>query len=58
VDLAAGDAAYYFGFPGRRIENPNQDESALILLVSTPPTSPRDDVVDARRGVLIQTEDD
>jgi len=58
VELAAGDAAYYFGFPGRRIENPSESGSALILVVSTPPTSPRDDIIDARRGVLIQTEDD
>jgi len=57
ITLSAGDAAYYFGFPGRRIENANQSESALILLVTTPPTSPRDDVIDAQRGVLIQTED-
>lgn len=57
VTLAAGDAAYYFGFPGRRIENASQREPALILLVTTPPTSPRDDVIDAQRGVLIQTED-
>ena len=57
VTLAAGDAAYYFGFPGRRIENASHHEPALILLVTTPPTSPRDDVIDAQRGVLIQTED-
>jgi hypothetical protein len=26
--------------------------------VTTPPTSPRDDVIDAQQGVLIQTEDE
>jgi quercetin dioxygenase-like cupin family protein len=57
LTLLAGDTAYYFGFPGRRIENASQSESALILLVTTPPTSPRDDVIDAHSGVLIQTED-
>jgi transcriptional regulator with XRE-family HTH domain len=55
--LFSGDTAYYFGFPGRRIENASQSEPALILLVTTPPTSPRDDIIDAQRGVLIQTED-
>jgi transcriptional regulator with XRE-family HTH domain len=58
VTLAPGDAAYYFGFPGHRIENGSQRELAMVLLVTTPPTSPRDDVIDAQQGVLIQTEDE
>lgn len=56
VELAAGDAAYYFGFPGRRIENPSRD-AATILLITTPPTTLRDDVADAGSGVLIQSEE-
>jgi transcriptional regulator with XRE-family HTH domain len=58
AELCTGDAAYYFGFPGHRIENLSQSNPALILLVTAPPTSPRDDVIDARQGVLIQTEDE
>lgn len=57
VTLAAGDVACYFGFPGRRIENASQTERALVLLVSAPPTSPRDDVVDVEQGLLIQSEE-
>ncbi len=57
VTLAAGDAAYYAGFPGRRIENANESLPALILIVTAPPTSIRDDVADAERGVLLQSEE-
>lgn len=57
VTLAAGDAAYFTGFPGRRIENANESLPALILIVTAPPTSIRDDVTDAERGVLLQSEE-
>ncbi|MCX6032154.1 MAG: helix-turn-helix domain-containing protein [Chloroflexi bacterium] len=57
VELAAGDCAYYFGFPGRRIENASPEHPAAILLVTTPPTTLRDDVADATSGVLIQSEE-
>jgi transcriptional regulator with XRE-family HTH domain len=57
VELAAGDCAYYFGFPGRRIENASADAPATILLITTPPTTLRDDVADAASGVLIQSEE-
>ncbi len=55
--LAEGDSAYYYGFPGHRIENASQDSPARILLVTTPPTTLRDDVLDRRQGVLLQSED-
>lgn len=57
VELAAGDCAYYFGFPGRRIENASRDQPATILLVTAPPTTRRDDAMDAKTGVLIQSEE-
>lgn len=57
LTLESGDAAYYFGFPGRRIENASAKEAALILLVTTPPTSLRDDAVDAQHGLIIQSEE-
>ena len=53
-DLNPGDSAYFFGFPGRRIENASQVELAVILLVTVPPTSLRDDALDNRRGFLIK----
>jgi len=55
-DLNPGDSAYFYGFPGRRIENASQVEPALILLVTDPPTSLRDDALDNRRGILIQPD--
>ncbi len=57
VDLHAGDAAYFFGFPGRRIENASASQPALILMVTAPPTVQRDDVVDMQQGILIQSEE-
>lgn len=57
VELQTGDSGYYFGFPARRIENASASEPATILLVATPPTSMRDDVVDSQHGVLIQSEE-
>lgn len=57
VELAAGDCAYYFGFPGRRIENASAEHPATILLITTPPTSMRDDLADTESGILIQSEE-
>lgn len=57
MELGAGDAAYYPGFPGRRIENASQREPARILLTTAPPTTIRDDVADTERGILIQSEE-
>lgn len=54
--LSNGDSAYYCGFPGHRIENASQEHPARILLVTTPPTTLRDDVLDHRQGVLLQSE--
>ncbi len=54
--LQTGDSAYYYGFPGHRIRNASDEQSALLLLVTTPPTTLRDDVLDGRHGVLLQSE--
>jgi hypothetical protein len=52
-DLIAGDAAYYYGYPARKIENANPDESAVLLMVTVPPTGLRDDALAGRKGLLI-----
>jgi transcriptional regulator with XRE-family HTH domain len=57
ITLEQGDSAYYYGFPGHRIENASQGNPARLLLVTTPPTTLRDDVLDNRHGVLLQSED-
>jgi transcriptional regulator with XRE-family HTH domain len=49
IELATGDSAYYFGFPGRRIENTSQDSPALILFVTSPPPSARDNFVESQQ---------
>lgn len=58
VHLGPGDAAYYFGFPGHRIENASTGAVAVILHVTTPPTSRRDDVADHEQGIFIQSEEE
>jgi transcriptional regulator with XRE-family HTH domain len=52
--LVSGDSAYYFGFPGRRIENASLKETALILLITAPPAALRDDALDGRNGVILE----
>ncbi len=54
--LEAGDLAYYPGFPGHRFANASPDLPATLLLVTAPPTTHRDDMLDSDRGVLLQSE--
>ena len=54
--LEAGDSAYYPGFPGHRFANASPDLPATLLLVTAPPTTHRDDMLDSDRGVLLQSE--
>lgn len=54
--LEAGDSAYYPGFPGHRFANASPDVPATLLLVTAPPTTHRDDMLDSDRGVLLQSE--
>lgn len=55
-ELCPGDFAYYYGFPGRRIENSDPENRARVILVSAPPIYLRDEVVEGRRGLLIPSE--
>lgn len=54
--LEEGDSAYFPGYPGHRIINASQEHSATILLVTAPPTTLRDDFLDRRQGILLQSE--
>jgi len=51
--LETGASAYYFGYPGRRIENASLSEPALLLLVTSPPTGLRDDALDEKSGFIL-----
>jgi transcriptional regulator with XRE-family HTH domain len=55
-EISTGDSAYYYGFPGRRIENASSENPALLLMVTVPPTTIRDDVLEGRKGLFIQNE--
>jgi quercetin dioxygenase-like cupin family protein len=57
IELAVGDVAYYFGFPGHRIVNASESEPARLLMVTTPPTLQRDDLIDTEHGLLFQSEE-
>jgi transcriptional regulator with XRE-family HTH domain len=54
-NLIAGDAAYYYGYPARKIENPSPDEPAVLLMVTVPPTGLRDEALEGRKGLLISS---
>jgi transcriptional regulator with XRE-family HTH domain len=54
--LQSGDSAYYYGFPGRKIENPSLEEPAMILLVSAPPTYLRDEALEGNFKTLTPAE--
>jgi transcriptional regulator with XRE-family HTH domain len=54
--LQSGDSAYYYGFPGRKIENPSQDEPVMILLVSAPPTYLRDEALEGNFSTFAPAE--
>lgn len=58
VELWAGDSAYLPGFPGYRIHNASGSQAARVLMVVSPPTTRRDDVLDREQGILIQSEQD
>ncbi len=54
-ELTPGDTAYYFGFPGRIIENISLDQNALILLVSIPPDCLHDKIIERREDAISGT---
>jgi transcriptional regulator with XRE-family HTH domain len=50
--LDTGDAAYFFGYPGRRILNSSTIESALLLIITSPPTGVRENTLNVLGGVI------
>jgi len=51
--LEYGDSAYFFGYPGRRIQNTSASESALLIVVSSPPTGIHENTINVFGGSIL-----
>lgn len=56
--LNQGDLAYYVNYPHRRVANASEDKQLLFITITAPPTSSLDDLLQARQGPWIMTEED
>lgn len=56
-DLYQGDLAYYVNYPHRRIANTNQDKQLVIISITAPSTSSLDEMLAARQGSWLMTND-
>jgi transcriptional regulator with XRE-family HTH domain len=50
VELSTGDLAYYVNYPRRRIINTDPQNSLLFIVVTAPPTSSLDELINMRQG--------
>ena len=55
IDLDRGDLACYVNIPRRRILNASDEQPLLLLVITAPPTSSLDQLIDMRRGMVVQT---
>jgi len=56
VELNKGDLAYYVNYPHRRVANASADKHLLFISITAPPTSSLDELIQARQGSWIMTE--
>lgn len=56
IILEQGDVAYYVNRPHRRIINASQSEPLTLLLITAPPTSSLEELLKARQGVWVMSE--
>lgn len=57
VSLNQGDLAYYVNYPHRRLVNANQDKALVIISITAPPTSSLDELIGARQGGWVMSEE-
>lgn len=48
--LEQGDMAYYVNFPHRRFANASAENPLLLIVITAPPTSTLDELIQARQG--------
>lgn len=57
LELNQGDLAYYINQPHRRFANASPDQPLLFIVITAPPTSSLDELIQARGGGwMMQTE--
>jgi transcriptional regulator with XRE-family HTH domain len=57
IELHQGDMAYYVNFPHRRLANASKETPLAVISVTAPPTSSLDELLAARQGSWIMTEE-
>jgi transcriptional regulator with XRE-family HTH domain len=56
IHLGEGDLAYYVNFPHRRFGNASTEHPLLLIVITAPPTSSLDDLLQARQGSWVMGE--
>ncbi len=54
--LGEGDLAYYVNVPHRRFGNTSSEQPLLLIVITAPPTSSLDDLIQARQGSWVMGE--
>jgi transcriptional regulator with XRE-family HTH domain len=55
-ELQQGDLAYYVNYPHRRVANASAGAPLTLILITAPPTSSLDDLLQARQGAWVMQE--
>jgi quercetin dioxygenase-like cupin family protein len=53
--LQQGDLAYYVNYPHRRVANASDQAPLILIIITAPPTSSLDDLIEARQGAWIMS---
>jgi transcriptional regulator with XRE-family HTH domain len=57
IELNAGDMAYYVNLPHRRFANASQSKPLVLIIITAPPTTSLDDLLKARQGAWVMSEE-
>lgn len=57
IELNQGDMAYYVNLPHRRFANASASKPLVLIIITAPPTSSLDDLLKARQGSWVMSEE-
>jgi transcriptional regulator with XRE-family HTH domain len=57
TELHAGDLAYYINVPHRRMANASRSKPLVTIVITSPQTSSLDDLIQARQGSWVMSEE-
>ena len=57
IELNQGDLAYYVNIPHRRFVNASQSKPLVLIITTAPPTSSLDELLKARQGSWLMSEE-